>query len=722
MEQQTRTIWSRSVSNLRTPRVIAVLLVFVLSGAALALLLTVGLGGWPVTTPGGAVTGSTPTFTTAGDRLTLDEVLRRARTGEIDAISAMTPGEGVGVGAATPVLIARTTNGDIHAIRPEVPVGDALDVIRAAGYAPLLTDEAIALDPGAASGGLPSFVGLAMAVSLLILAALLFARLRGAGAGGRSWRPSRVGQRRRRTDQAIAGERPSITLADVAGCDEAKLELTETIEFLRRPSGSTSSAPGSRAAIMLYGPPGTGKTMLARAVAAEAGVPFHYASGSEFVEKYVGVGARRDPRPVRPGPQARPRRHLLRRVRRPRQGPRRRRTATRSASRRSTSCSSSSTASATTEDIVVIAATNRLDVLDSGGPSARPLQPQDPRRRCPTSTGRRAILEVHARDKPLADDVDLDDARPQDVRLLRRAAGRPAQRGRDPGRPPRRATRSRPRTSTPAGSRSRVGTSRRRSMDERERSIIAAHEVGHAICGKRPRRQAPGRGDQPVRPRRGARRHGQQPGGQRPPVRVRPARPARRADGRPRGRGAAVPRGHRRRLERLREGEPDRDDAWSRNWGMGRDPEATDEGATGRGILTFLVGDTSAGFSRDVRDAQARAIRSILDEAYAGARRTLDRQDASRSATWRPTCTSRSGSTATSSRLSWTVDCARRTRWDGAPPRHPRALGRDPDQRSRNGAGDASARCRAPSPLGPVAATIAQSSCRGRSQSWWRSR
>ena len=65
------------MSNLRTPRVIAVLLAFILSGAGLALVLTVGLGGGPATTPGGAVTGSTPTFTTAGDRWTLDEVLRR---------------------------------------------------------------------------------------------------------------------------------------------------------------------------------------------------------------------------------------------------------------------------------------------------------------------------------------------------------------------------------------------------------------------------------------------------------------------------------------------------------------------------------------------------------------------------------------------------------------------------------------------------------------------
>src|SRR5256885_272709 len=84
-----------------------------------------------------------------------------------------------------------------------------------------------------------------------------------------------------------------IALADVAGCDEAKLELTETIEFLRMPERFRRRGARIPRGIMLYGPPGTGKTMLARAVAAEAGVPFHYASGSEFVEKYVGVGAKR---------------------------------------------------------------------------------------------------------------------------------------------------------------------------------------------------------------------------------------------------------------------------------------------------------------------------------------------------------------------------------------------------------------------------------------------
>src|SRR3990170_5312093 len=191
---------SRSLSYLRTPRVIAVLIAFVLSGASLALLLTVGPLSPASTAP---VTGSTPTFTTAGDRWTLDQVLGAARNGQIDAISAMTPATGATMSAPAPVLIARTVDGAIHVVRPEVPVGDALDVIRAGGYSRLLTDEAIALDPGANSGGMPSFVGLAMSGALLVLAILMFVRLRGSAAG--KWRPSRS-LNRRRTDAALVGE------------------------------------------------------------------------------------------------------------------------------------------------------------------------------------------------------------------------------------------------------------------------------------------------------------------------------------------------------------------------------------------------------------------------------------------------------------------------------------------------------------------------------------
>ena len=84
-----------------------------------------------------------------------------------------------------------------------------------------------------------------------------------------------------------------VTFDDVAGCDEAKYELHEVVDFLKNPSRYTVLGAKIPKGILLIGPPGTGKTLLARAVAGEAGVPFFSISGSEFVEMFVGVGASR---------------------------------------------------------------------------------------------------------------------------------------------------------------------------------------------------------------------------------------------------------------------------------------------------------------------------------------------------------------------------------------------------------------------------------------------
>merc|ERR1719174_3286298 len=84
-----------------------------------------------------------------------------------------------------------------------------------------------------------------------------------------------------------------VTFADVAGCDGSKLELTEIVEFLKNPGKYSALGAKIPRGAMMEGPPGTGKTLLARAVAGEAGVPFVSASGSEFVEMFVGVGASR---------------------------------------------------------------------------------------------------------------------------------------------------------------------------------------------------------------------------------------------------------------------------------------------------------------------------------------------------------------------------------------------------------------------------------------------
>jgi cell division protease FtsH len=91
----------------------------------------------------------------------------------------------------------------------------------------------------------------------------------------------------------FTGNKPTITFADVAGVDEAKQELAEVVEFLKYPDKFNSLGARIPRGVLLVGPPGTGKTMLSRAVAGEAGVPFFSISGSEFVEMFVGVGASR---------------------------------------------------------------------------------------------------------------------------------------------------------------------------------------------------------------------------------------------------------------------------------------------------------------------------------------------------------------------------------------------------------------------------------------------
>jgi cell division protease FtsH len=90
-----------------------------------------------------------------------------------------------------------------------------------------------------------------------------------------------------------SGKKSKITFADVAGCDEAKEELREIIEFLKDPAKFQKLGGKIPKGVLLYGAPGTGKTLLAKAVAGEAGVPFFSSSGSEFVEMFVGVGASR---------------------------------------------------------------------------------------------------------------------------------------------------------------------------------------------------------------------------------------------------------------------------------------------------------------------------------------------------------------------------------------------------------------------------------------------
>jgi cell division protease FtsH len=205
----------------------------------------------------------------------------------------------------------------------------------------------------------------------------------------------------------IADEHPNVTFADVAGCDEAKHELQEVVDFLKNPDRYRQLGAKIPKGVLLVGPPGTGKTLLARAVAGEAKVPFFSLSGSEFVEMFVGVGAARvrdlfqqakqhapclvfideldaigRQRGVHVGVVNDEREQTLNQLLVELDG------------------------FEPNTGVILLAATNRPDVLDRAL-----LRPGRFDRQvvvdAPDLDGREAILRVHARDKPLADDVDL---------------------------------------------------------------------------------------------------------------------------------------------------------------------------------------------------------------------------------------------------------------------------------------------------------------------------
>ena len=123
-------------------------------------------------------------------------------------------------------------------------------------------------------------------IFIVLLAGFYFFMMRGAGGGGKinSFAKSKA---------KLSGEKNTVKFADVAGADEEKAELEEVVEFLKDPQKYVKLGARIPRGVLLVGPPGTGKTLLAKAVAGEAGVPFFSISGSDFVELYVGVGASR---------------------------------------------------------------------------------------------------------------------------------------------------------------------------------------------------------------------------------------------------------------------------------------------------------------------------------------------------------------------------------------------------------------------------------------------
>ncbi len=211
----------------------------------------------------------------------------------------------------------------------------------------------------------------------------------------------------RETQKVVDVQSSLVKFVDVDGVDEAKNELVEIVQFLKTPERFTRLGGRIPRGVLLIGPPGTGKTLLARAVAGEAGVPFYSISGSEFVEMFVGVGARRVRNLFAQARKTAPCIVFIDEIDaigRQRGGP--------------SSGHNEEREQALNQllvemdgfdprsGIVVMAATNRHDILDDAL-----LRPGRFDRRVtvdrPDIRGRRRILEVHTRETPLCPDVDL---------------------------------------------------------------------------------------------------------------------------------------------------------------------------------------------------------------------------------------------------------------------------------------------------------------------------
>ncbi len=279
------------------------------------------------------------------------------------------------------------------------------------------------------------------------------------------------------------GNKPSVTFDDVAGVDEAKQELTEIVEFLKYPEKFSTLGARIPRGVLLVGPPGTGKTLLARAVAGEAGVPFFSISGSEFVEMFVGVGASRvrdlfdqakrnapcivfvdeidavgRQRGAGLGGSHDEREQTLNQILVEMDG------------------------FDTGTNVIVVAATNRPDVLDPALLRPGRFDRQVVLDR-PDIRGRRAILDVHVKGKPLDKNVEL----------LKIAKISPGFSGADLANVVNEAAILAARRNKKtimmtefeeALEKVALGPERRsRVISEKEKRVIAYHEAGHALAG-----------------------------------------------------------------------------------------------------------------------------------------------------------------------------------------------------------------------------------------------
>jgi cell division protease FtsH len=303
---------------------------------------------------------------------------------------------------------------------------------------------------------------------------LFIRQLRNAGRGAMSFGKSKA--------KLLQRDRERITFGEVAGCDEAKEEIAEVVDFLKDPKKFQKIGGRIPKGILLVGPPGTGKTMLAKAVAGEADVPFFSVSGSDFVEMFVGVGASRVRDMFEQGRKNAPCIIFIDEI----DAVGRQRGAGLGGGNDEREQTLNSLLVEmdgfdTTEGVIIMAATNRQDVLDSAllrpGRFDRQIYVD-----LPDLAGREAILRVHARKVALAEDVELGViargtpglSGAELANLLNEGALLAARRGKK---------RVDMNDIEDAREKVQFGRERRRIMDDEDKKIVAYHEAGHALVG-----------------------------------------------------------------------------------------------------------------------------------------------------------------------------------------------------------------------------------------------
>jgi len=314
---------------------------------------------------------------------------------------------------------------------------------------------------------------------LLLLGGLFFLFRRAQGGGGGN--PAmQFGKSKARVQMEPSTQ---VTFTDVAGIEGAKLELTEVVDFLKNPDRFTAVGAKIPKGCLLVGPPGTGKTLLAKAVAGEAGVPFFSISGSEFVEMFVGVGASRVRDLFEQAKKNAPCIVFIDEI--DAVGRQRGAGLGGGNDEREQTLNQLLTEMDGFEGntgIIIIAATNRPDVLDAAlmRPGRFDRQVTVDR---PDYAGRLQILGVHARGKTLSKDVDLDKVARRTpgftgadlANLLNEAAILAARRE---------LTEVSNDEISDAIERIMVGPEKKdRVMSERRKRLVAYHEAGHAIVG-----------------------------------------------------------------------------------------------------------------------------------------------------------------------------------------------------------------------------------------------